>query len=735
MKLVGYADRLSVAPGERVVFMVSSEARSYCAEIVQLIHGDDNIGGPGFKVRKVMTDVSGEYPGKYQRLHPGSYVFVSIADELDFRSGFSLHMWIWSTTPGKPTQTLISSRVLNQEGFAVRLVDGLLTVQLGNDPCTVTLNRRVVERTWYSVGVVFDRLLGNMRLSLEAAELTATRLSAAGTYPLQNIECSRGSDVFIGAECVLNESARTVGNFYNGKIDAPMLYNRVLCELEIGALRDGKLIPGGVLGAWDFSRDINSTRVTDVSGNNRHGHTVNRPTRAVVGHSWDGSEVVWTNAPGQYGAIHFHDDDLDDAGWEPSVAWTVPDGTTSGVYALHVHTDADEDYIPFAVRPKRGTATSDIAFLMPVFSYVAYGNSRMAGRSEVVAQARLTGVPKLPPWPSLPQDKYAAANRLNSVYDTHTDGSGCCYASWMRPIVSMRPKYLSEIMGVRVPHQLNADLHLVDWLVEQGYRFDVVTDENLHLEGRYLLEPYRVVLTGTHPEYWSQQMVRACQEYLHHGGRMMYVGGNGMYWVTQLDTEKGHTLEVRRVQPSTPHFFDPHPGELHLSTTGERAALWRHRGLPTQAWLGTVMSGSGCTGQHYVRRPASFDPKLSWIFDGIDRSELIGNFKNLHSGYGAAGGEVDRVEFRIEGTPHHTKVLATSERFDHTWVWDPVDPPNAPRSDLVLLEYPRGGAVFSVSSIAWCSCLSYNRYQNNVSRLTHNVLDGFLSRDTLLGTS
>jgi len=35
----------------------------------------------------------------------------------------------------------------------------------------------------------------------------------------------------------------------------------------------------------------------------------------------------WRRAPEQYGAIHFHDDDLEDAGWEPDFALTLPDGT------------------------------------------------------------------------------------------------------------------------------------------------------------------------------------------------------------------------------------------------------------------------------------------------------------------------------------------------------------------------------------------------------------------------
>src|ERR1044072_6489161 len=90
-------------------------------------------------------------------------------------------------------------------------------------------------------------------------------------------------------------------------------------------------------------------------------------------------------------------------------------------------------------------------------------------------------------YPASQQEEYILANRLNSLYDTHTDGSGVCYASRLRPIVTMRPKYLSEVTGARVPHQFNAHLHLGDRLTMQGYDFDVIADDDLHCEGHALI--------------------------------------------------------------------------------------------------------------------------------------------------------------------------------------------------------------------------------------------------------
>jgi N,N-dimethylformamidase len=48
------------------------------------------------------------------------------------------------------------------------------------------------------------------------------------------------------------------------------------------------------------------------------------------------------------------------------------------------------------------------------------------------------------------------------------------------------------------------------------------------------------------------------------------------------------------------------------------------------------------------------------------------------------------------------------------------------RCDMVFYETPRGGAVFSTSSIAWAGALAHNDYDNNVSRITENVVRRFL---------
>ena len=51
----------------------------------------------------------------------------------------------------------------------------------------------------------------------------------------------------------------------------------------------------------------------------------------MKGVQWDGSEYDFKHAPSHYGAVHFHDDDLHDCGWQTDFEWTVPHDLRSGL--------------------------------------------------------------------------------------------------------------------------------------------------------------------------------------------------------------------------------------------------------------------------------------------------------------------------------------------------------------------------------------------------------------------
>ena len=101
LQIIGYADRMSVRPGETIEFKVSCEAGAarYQARILRLICGDDRPEGPGFKARPVGAVIDGDYPGRRQPIRTGSCIIVPPAPALDRLESFILRANIWPTTP------------------------------------------------------------------------------------------------------------------------------------------------------------------------------------------------------------------------------------------------------------------------------------------------------------------------------------------------------------------------------------------------------------------------------------------------------------------------------------------------------------------------------------------------------------------------------------------------------------------------------------------------------------
>ena len=730
MRLVGYADRFSVQPGESIHFMVSADLPQYRADVVRLLHGDVNPKGPGFKEEVIDTPVNKTYPGRHQELVTGSYVAVPDGPALRLTGSFTLQAWIYPTTPSKGAQGLLTKwSASDRSGYGLFLdEDGSVALWLGGTGGQVekvrtgkplpayprseksnTAGREPLHSShWYFVAASYDAGSGTVTLYQEPMiewPLVDTPAIVERRIAMKSIATNDAP--FLMAACWESRDSGKgiVGGYFNGKIESPRVFSRALSREEVSALKRGET-PRDAVAAWDFSAAISSRQISDVSPNKLDGRTVNLPARAMTGHAWTDRETNFVHAREAYGAIHFHDDDLDDAGWASGFEFTIPATLKSGIYAARLRAGNAEDYVPFFVRPKKGTSTAPIAFLIPTFSYLAYGNS---------------GTPVRDPL-SL------------SLYDHHSDGSGVSYSSRLRPILTIRPKHARN----NSPRHFAADLYLINFMEVKGLQYDIVTDEDLHAEGAALLSPYKVVVTGSHPEYWSGQMLDGLQAYLAKGGRLMYLGGNGFYWVTAMDGDEHHTVEVRRWGGTQAWGADP--GEYHLSTTGEVGGLWRARARPPQKLVGIGFTAQGPgRAAPYRRQPGSFDPRAVFIFEGIGPDELIGDFPSAVREHGAAGDELDRFDFQL-GTPAHTLLLATASGLPDTYVHvveeiysantGPVEA--LVKADMVFFEYPNDGAVFSVGSISWDGALSYNDYNNTVARVTYNVMKRFASDEPLL---
>jgi N,N-dimethylformamidase len=598
---------------------------------------------------------------------------------------------------------------------------GGLWLHDGTSEVLVTCNAAMSEGAWHLLAVSFDAT---------AAKVRILQRSVGGSHRIERAVMEDRSfyipmpSLPAGAATIAarrDPGAGIVAHF-DGRIEAPAVFRGALDADQLARVRHPFEIDLPAIAGWDFSRHIGSPDIADVSGNDSHGRCVNLPNRAVTGHAWHGQTVDWRTRPDLYGAIHFHSDDLEDCGWNTDATWRLPAEVTSGVYAARVTTDRGaEDLIPLFILPPKGQNAASSAFLASTFTYLAYANSHHGYEDPLSEPAYGTLL-------VLDQTDLFMKERRDlgvSLYDRHRDGSGSCYSSAKRPILNMRPK--------RRIWNFNADLHIIDWLEESGIDYDVITDDVLHEEGASLLDPYRCVLTGSHPEYHTARMLDGLEEWLGAGGRLVYLGGNGFYW--RVATHEAHpgVIEVRRGEAGTRCFEMP-AGERHNQFDGEFGGLWRSNGRPPQRLVGVGFVAEGFDSCHwYERTDASLDPRAAFLFEGVAKDDRIGDFGILG---GAAGLELDAADAAL-GTPAHALVLARSTGHSNVYLVtveemmsthpsvDGLDNPLV-RAELVFFETPSGGAVFATGSIAWSASLSHQQYSNNVARITGNVVRRFL---------
>ncbi len=737
--ILGYTSEISVAPGESMTCHVSAENdQRYQARVVRIVNGDCNPLGPGFRVVHVPTAIDGWYNGRRQRTDAGSYMVArNIAG---MRQAVAFVANVWPTLPGWRLPQVVA-HLATADGSVTLGIDAgalVLTVNGAGGSQSVALPASVLlEREWLRVVATVDPAA--QVLMLEAVPLrifpllrAPFRRSEALTVPFVPDE---GGDFYLSARPLTDG---TVGHHFNGKIEAPTL----LTDSGMGDMATARPVPqrllSHIMAAWDFSREMTGTTAIDVGPRRQHAVLVNLPARAMTGSNWSGQSHDWRQAPLEYGAIHFHHDDLYDAGWDAAFTLTLPADMPSGAYAVHVHAgdnteDAtNEDYIPFFVRPPRhrGATSAKLLFLAPTNAYLAYANDSqvLVDRGAEIGMGRLLVLQHA--------DVYLHRHPelCASLYDKHADGSGVCYSSRLRPVLNMRPRYHSWLGSHgSALYQYNADTHILAWLEHEGITFDVATDEDLHRDGLGLLDGYRAVMTGTHPEYHSTAMYDAMQAYLDRGGRLMYMGGNGWYWRVAFHADLPGVIEVRRAESGT-RTWESAPGESYHSFNDEMGGLWRRIGrAPNQiAGIGFVAQGFDLS-SYYRRRPDSENPRAAFVFAGV-RDEIIGDFGLV--GGGAAGVELDAYN-KLLGSPPHALVLASSENHTPLTMLTPEeflvtpamiggDESDKVHADMVFFETSNGGAVFSTGSIAWAGSLSWNGYDNNIRRITGNVLHRFL---------
>src|SRR5262245_28247756 len=316
--IVAYADPLSVCAGETLSVFVSCDTPgSYEAELVRLISGDSRPHGTGFKERSIDASFRGVYPGRQQTLITGSY---AVLPDIPACAACAFGCYFYPTLLEAASQTLVHGSAVS-----VRVSSAGLAIVIHGEAFVVaaSLPMRRSHRLAVSIGDE-GNVHGDVWPQGTAEQERPWRLSRTLAALLE----------YPGGDWELAREGPGAGHF-NGRIEAPRVFGAavevatVLSELEVSRPLHPEL-----LGAWDFAQAIETDRLVDMSGHGRHGVLKQMPARAVTGVRWRGDVFNWREDPAQYGAIHFHEDDLVDAQWDADVQWQVPDALASGLYAV-----------------------------------------------------------------------------------------------------------------------------------------------------------------------------------------------------------------------------------------------------------------------------------------------------------------------------------------------------------------------------------------------------------------
>lgn len=434
--IIGYADPLVVGPQEKVAIKVSCHRPTYTSRLVRLGPGMQHADAPPPNHRSISSVPEATHPGRPQFTRPGSYASINWTGRLNQYedSALTVEFWAQPTLPQRAghDQYLFSNlHPDGSAGFAAFLdKEGTLTVVVGSEVRgqIVPFPFKFVRHRWYYFIFIFDTAYSDVRVSVSSkashvGESVQNEMILSRSFPYPfNISSSQCLTL---ASHSIEDRVSAVpvdSTTFNGKIDGFKI-SVTISELST------------CLVDLDFSRNIPTDYIGDAGS--VCGKLFNSPARAVTGHDWDASKTDWSCAWYGYGAIHFHDDDVDDAAWSTDFEIQIPDKLESGCYGVVVNDGESEDIIPFFVRPSE-FSTRKVVLIMPTFTYCAYANDRMYDTSRDVHI-------DIPGSDSVHRNKYidileARPDLGISLYDSHNDGSGTTYSSTKRVVLNMRPE-------------------------------------------------------------------------------------------------------------------------------------------------------------------------------------------------------------------------------------------------------------------------------------------------------
>jgi N,N-dimethylformamidase len=580
--LHAYASSLSVFAGEEIAFHVSSTV-PYAFSLRQLGPDVDDAGSD-----PVLHALPGQPPNP-QPIHPGSYVAVDDALPHEEMPEFSLECWVKFWEFGDVQTVLSQSDRSRDPGFALRInAIGRPVFACGE---ATLVAPELGSHRWVHLASTFAR--GEMAIFVDGKEV------ARGEGPAVCVPARAPLRIGAGGRDGLADE------FLDADIAMPAIHGNSLAAADILARWcDAALHPPApdmLLGCWPLAEQSGDI-LNDVSRHRRTGRLVNHGTWMVPGPRFDASRVPRFAASPRYDpkadplrgqALRFASDDLVDCRWTPTHCVIVPSTAQPGIYVgrFDFSLDGTESFneVSFVVKRARGSAPAPFVVLCATNTWLAYGASPFA---------RNTAGPVM--WPrqakGLPSAHPLAPD--NNTYTLHRKGQPTYFMGLRMPRPNASPRALYAPEGAGFSQFVRLERHLHTWLDRQGYRYDVVTDLDLHRDPG-LLAPYRTVIVNGHSEYWSASAIEGLDAYLRNGGSTIVLSGNTMFWRVSFDDE-GRVMEQRKTE--TPLYdeeasSDRHAapggvhGEQYHSQDGERGGLWRFNGRSSSEVIGLESAG------------------------------------------------------------------------------------------------------------------------------------------------
>ena len=171
---------------------------------------------------------------------------------------------------------------------------------------------------------------------------------------------------------------------------------------------------------------------------------------------------------------------------------------------------------------RRRGPTAPLAVLASNITWNAYNN--FGGRSNYIH------ADELPPTPTV--NSRQDLRRYREAEFLSWDAPSYAPLSFDRPEpfnhIDFDERITDPIEGRQACHLAPAEWRLLGWLEHRGLPYDFYAETQLD-DGTLDLSAYRALVLSVHPEYWTRRMYdRVKQWVFHEGGRLLYLGGNGL---------------------------------------------------------------------------------------------------------------------------------------------------------------------------------------------------------------